>query len=302
MNRGRATLRASAVAPGTCGELCQGIFQGIHSMVTCPIDMYSVATVELLEGERGVSGPTDSPKAKRAVQATLDYLQGTSLEAHLSLKSALPRGKGMASSTTDVAASIVATASALGRELAPGQIAEIALNIEPSDGIMFPGIALFDHVAGRVARTLGPAPPLRILVLDFGGEVDTGEFNRACRWDVLKRLEPETEQAVSLIKKGIKYGDIGLIGRGATLSAVANQQVLPTPHLEAVLELSQHVRAVGVNVAHSGTVIGILLPDDAMVAKQAAGLAFECLPELESMLCQRVIGGGVKVLRRESPR
>ena len=300
MNRSQASLRASAVAPGTCGELCQGMSQGIHCMVTCPIDMYSVATVELLEGERGVSGPTDSPKAQQAVQATLDYLQETSLHADLSLRSLLPRGKGMASSTADVAASIVATASALGWELTPGQIAEIALSVEPSDGIMFAGITLFDHVAGRVARTLGPAPPLRVLVLDFGGEVDTGEFNRACRWDILKRLEPETEHAVGLIKEGIRCGDIGRIGRGATLSAVANQQVLPTPHLEAVLELCQHVGAVGVNVAHSGTVIGMLLPDDEMVAKQAASSACECLPDLESMLCQRVVGGGVKVLRRES--
>ena len=297
--KGRAFVGRQHLHPGTCGELCQGMFQGIHCMVTCPIDMYSIATVELFRGGGGVSGPADCPKALRAVQATLEYLRETSLQADLFLRSPLPRGKGMASSTADVAASIVAAASALGRELAPGQIAEIALSVEPSDGIMFPGITLFDHVAGRVARTLGPAPPLRILVLDFGGEVDTEEFNRACRWDMLKRLEPETEQAVGLIKEGIRYGDIGLIGRGATLSATANQQVLPTPYLESVLELSQHVGAVGVNAAHSGTVVGMLLPEDEMVAKQAASLACGACRIWSRMLCQRVVGGGVKVLQRE---
>ena len=102
MNRGQSIRRASAVAPGTCGELCQGMFQGIYCMVTCPIDMYSIATVEVSGGEGGVSGPADCPKGERAVQATLDYLREPSLEAHLSLKTALPRGKGMASSTADV--------------------------------------------------------------------------------------------------------------------------------------------------------------------------------------------------------
>ena len=134
-------------------------------------------------------------------------------------------------------------------------------------------------------------------MLDFGGEVDTSEFNRVCRRDLLKRLEPETEQALGLIKNGIRYGDIGFIGRGATLSAIANQQILPTPHLESVLELSQQVGAVGVNVAHSGTVIGMLLPDNEMVARRAASSAWECLPGLELMLCQRVVGGGIQVLQ-----
>ena len=126
------------MAPGTCGELAQGMLDGILCMVTCPIDVYSTATVELSPGESGISAPADSPKARRAVSATLDYLGAAGMEARLSLDSRLPRGKGMASSTADVAASITATGAALGRELSPAQVAEIALGVEPSDGVMFP--------------------------------------------------------------------------------------------------------------------------------------------------------------------
>ena len=297
MSRMQATMKASAAAPGTCGELCQGLVDGVVCMVTCPIDMYSVATVELFPSDGEVSGPADSPKTRRAVRATLDYLQEDALAASLSLDSSLPRGKGMASSTADVAAAIVATASALGRELAPERISEIALGVEPSDGIMFPGIALVDHRAGRVARTLGPPPPMRILVLDFGGALDTVEFNRVDRKDILKRTESDTARAVCLIEEGIKCRDIARIGKGATLSAIANQQVLFKPGLEAALELSQSVGALGMNVAHSGTVIGILLPDDGSIAGQAASLAWERLHGLESVRCQRVVGGGVTVSR-----
>ena len=269
------------------------MLHGIHCMFTCPIDVYSVATVELSPGEGGVSGPKDSSKAREAVRATLDYLAGDAEEAVLRLDSPLPRGKGMASSTADVAAAIVATASALGRGLSPTQIAEIALTVEPSDGIMFPDIALFDHRAGRIARTLGPPPSMRIVILDFGGSVDTEDFNRVDREDTLRQLEPDITQAVRLIEEGIRRADPARIGRGATLSALVHQQVLFKPHLEAVLELSEQLGAVGINVAHSGTVIGLLLPDEPQLAKRAASLALRQLPDLESVLCSRIVGGGV---------
>ena len=292
--------RASASAPGTCGELAQGMLDGILCMVTCPIDMRSVATVELWPGHpvipdfAGIHGPEDSPKARRAARATLDYLGAGDMQGRLWLDSPLPRGKGMASSTADVAAAIVATATAMGRELSPEQVAEIALGVEPSDGVMFPHVAVFDHREGRIARSLGQPPLMRVLILDFGGSVDTQEFNRADRDEVLKGLGPRMAEAVSLIEDGILRGDPLRIGRGSTVSAIANQQVLFNPHLEPVLDLSRGAGAVGVNVAHSGTVIGMLFPEDGALVERAAATAWQQLPGLQSALRCRLVGGGVK--------
>lgn len=292
------TRRASAYAPGTCGELAQGMLDGILCMVTCPIDMYSVATVELspiaVSSQTEISAPAGSPKAGQAARATLDYLGVAGMDGRLWLDSSLPRGKGMASSTADVAAAIVA-AAAMGRELSPLQVAEIALAVEPSDGVMYPHVAIFDHREGRIARTLGQPPPMRVLILDFGGSVDTLEFNRADRDNVLQRLAPKMAEAVSLIEDGISRGDPLRIGQGATLSARANQQVLFNPDLEQALELSRRVGAVGVNVAHSGAVIGMLFRDDAPAVEKAAALACQQLPGLESALQRRIVGGGVRL-------
>lgn len=77
--------------------------------------------------------------------------------------------KGMASSTAEVAASIEATALALGKEINKSDVARIALSIEPTDGCFFPGIVLFDHREGKLYESLGNPPPLDTLVLDFGG-------------------------------------------------------------------------------------------------------------------------------------
>ncbi|CAI8027015.1 L-threonine kinase [Geodia barretti] len=271
------------------------MLDGILCMVTCPIDMCSTATVELSSGEGAISAPEDSPKASRAVRETLQHLGESGVDAHLFLDSGIPRGKGMASSTADVSAAIVATASAAGHELAPAQIAKIALGIEPSDGVMFPLIVIFDHREGRTLQPLGQPPPMRVLVLDFGGEVDTVEFNSACRESTLRLLEPRMLESVSLIEAGMRQGDISLIGKGATISSVANQEILFNPNLEAVIDLSAEVGAVGVNVAHSGTVIGMLFRDDVALVEKATDLArlrFGCL---ETVLHCRVTGGGVRL-------
>ena len=293
MPAARTVRRATSSAPGTCGELAQGMLDGVVCMVTCPIDLRSTATVQLSPGDGVVQAPSDSPKAKLAVQATLTVLGEAKTDARLHLDSPLPRGKGMASSTADVSAAIAATASAAGRELAPEQIAEIALAIEPSDGVMFPGIVLFDHRKGRVSRVLGPPPPMYVVVLDFGGSVDTQEFNLADRDHVLRGMEQEMEKAVALIEQGIRDYDPVSVGQGATLSAVANQNVLFNPQLEAVRKFAEESGAVGVNVAHSGTVIGMLFGNGLSAAEKAATLAPERLCGLESTTCRSLVGGGV---------
>ena len=286
--------RASASAPGTCGEFAQGMLDGTLCMVTCPVDLYSTATVEISPGGGTVSGPCNSSKARQAVLATLEFLGQTEADARLWLDSPLPRGKGMGSSSADVSAAIVATATAAGVELSPHHIAEISLSVEPSDGVMLPGVAVFDHRGGIISRTLGQPPPMRVVVLDFGGSVDTLEFNRAQHHAVLEKLAPRMAEAVSLIEDGIIRGDPLRIGRGATISAQANQQVLFNPHLDIALKFSRQVGAVGVNVAHSGTVIGLLFGGNGGLADKAAARAMRELPGLEAAMCRRVVGGGVQ--------
>lgn len=266
---------------------------GRHFLVTCPIDMYSSAQVAVTTGAGRISGPADSPKARNAVKLTLAHFRQSGMDARLRLSGALPRGKGMASSSADVCAAIVATAMALGREITPLETARIALQVEPSDGIMFPRIAMFDHRNGSLARVLGQPPPMRVMALDFGGRVDTLAFNDVNREKILMRLEQRLQESLSCITTGIENGDPEAIARGATISALANQEILFKPQLEAVIELAPKVGAAGVNVAHSGTVIGMLFPDADADLDSAVALAREKLPGLKQTFLCRVVGGGV---------
>lgn len=262
--------------------------------MSCPIDMYATATVAISRGSGQVFAPVHAPKASRAVALTLERFGRADVDASLRLSSPLPRGKGMASSTADVAAAIAATGAALGYkdELTPEEIGRLALSVEPSDGLMLPGISLFDHRNGAVARTLGPAPPMRVVVLDFGGNVDTLAFNNIDREDMLRRLQPTFEEALALIVGGIERCRPQDVAAGATLSAVANQRALYKPQLESVMRLADDLGALGVNVAHSGAVLGMLFEDDPAMAERAASQVRERLPGIRQVYNRRVVNGG----------
>ena len=288
------TGRASARAPGVCGELVQGMLDGHHFLVTCPIDFYSRVTVEIHDNGAGVSGPEDCPKSRAAVAATLQRLGQPNLGAGLKIGNPIPRSKGMGSSSADVAAAITATGLALGQELTPQIVAELALSVEPSDGVMFPGIVLFDHRDGQIFEDLGPPPPMEIVALDFGGSVDTLEFNRVDRRSQWQSLSSETEKALELVRRGIQNRDPALVGQGATISAEAGQQVLEKPQLSRVKTFVQTVGAVGVCVAHSGTVIGVLLDARQRRGKSTFRQARETFPEAEAVHHFRMMSGGVQ--------
>jgi len=287
-----------ARAPGTCGELVQGKLDGTNLLVTCPVDLYSVVTVQL--NKTGNIVVTDNlPKVKLAVERTLQFFGKTGYGAEVTVFSQIPRGKGMASSTADIAAACAAAAKGLDIEISDWDIAGIALSIEPTDGLMFPGITVFDHIGGRAARVLGPAPEMEILIVDLGGTVDTVGFNAKMDLDILNMAkENKIALAMEKIEKGLAVGNCQLIGQAATESAYANQQMLPKPDLERVIDICRMTGGLGVNVAHSGTVIGVLFDAGSGLADQAMDIfsaeGFNIFKKA------RIINGGIDVLEERA--
>ena len=289
-------LLGSAIvrAPGVCGELAQGVIEGIHFLVTCPVDFYSRVKVDIYSDGPGVEAPQDCEKAAAAVRRTLFHLKNAKARAKLTINNPIPRGKGMASSSADLAAAIAATGLALGEEISPYQIAQIALSIEPTDGIMIPGVALFDHRAGIIRESLGPPPPMEIVALDLGGTVDTVQFNMVDRFQRWQSVDEQTGEALRLLRRGIEEQDPALVGRGASISAEASQTVLAKPRLAEVKEFAESVGAVGVNVGHSGTIMGVLLDARERRGKSTYHKALSAFPDAESVYHFRFLGGGVQ--------
>ena len=99
---------------------------------------------------------------------------------------------------------------------------------------------------------------------------------------------------MELVRQGIKEVDPKKLGRGATISAEANQRVLHKPQLPDVLRFAQSLDAAGVTVGHSGTIIGVLLDARERRSKSVFRQAKESFPNAEAVLHFRLLGGGVQ--------
>lgn len=241
----------SVKIPGSCGELVQGMIDDTPFLVTCPISMYAKASITKYFSYLPY-------KARLARNRTLDYLNKKSY-AKFCLTTELLTGKGMASSSADIASICQLTALSCKSKLNQDEISRIATTIEPTDGVFCKGIVRYDHLNGTVLENLGLAPHIKILMFDCGGKVDTLSFNKR---NDLKRLYQENEsvikEALDYLRKGFREKNNKYIGKACVMSAYANQKILYKKQLDDIMLISENCGAIGVNVAHSGTVIGVL--------------------------------------------
>lgn len=251
------------VAPGSFGELLQGALNNEleHFLVTLPIKCYSLAEFVPIEDWLDVEVIPQSKIKSLALAQKYLQLFGLQSGGQLFIKSDLPEGKGLASSTADLVATARALASHFQRPLSQDLLLDLLRDVEPSDGIMYPTPTVFYHRQVRLGSLLGDLPPLTILAIDEGGTIDTIEYNQN-----LPAFSPaeKKEYGTCLDKmvRAFREHDLMALGEVSTRSATLNQQRCPKRFYAAVLEICQKVRGLGVIVTHSGPCIGILLSQD----------------------------------------
>ncbi|GAB6137035.1 GHMP family kinase ATP-binding protein [Halanaerobaculum tunisiense] len=290
------TKKVTVKVPGTCGELMQGIIAGVNLLISCPVDLYSYVTVMKDNSLSDIRINQQAEKTVLAIEKTLEYFNHQHIGLQVNLQSDLLLGKGMASSTADITASIIATMIILGQEVDIELVKEIAISIEPTDSCFLSGIVAFNHLQAQHLSNLGQIKPLPLLIFDIGGEVDTLEFN--AREDLTKlklQKEKKVRQAYQLISRGLKTGDMRLVGQGATISSLANQSLLYKPQLEGLIKLARYEEDIlGVNIAHSGTLVGVILASQEKSESVLAKIRNK-LPSLEYITETRLINGGYQI-------
>lgn len=267
------------------GEILQGVFGGgdgrLHrGLISLPCPLFGcTATFWPRCGKDIITRPHGRDKARRAAQLTLRRLGLPGAGGELTLESTVPVGHGYGSSTADVVAAIRATAAAARTRLRPETIAALAVAAEiASDPLAFDELpVLFAQREGRVLAPLGAAlPPLIVVGCDVAPDrtVDT-LLTAPARYD---SDEIETFRVLSgLAAHAIASGDARLLGRAATASARISQRRLPKPHFDALMALADETGACGVQVAHSGTLAGLLFDGRERAASRRAADAAQRL-------------------------
>ena len=218
---------------GSCGEFLQGFFNGEPILITCPIEKFTTVTIS--DEFSGVEGLGE--KSLAMLKKFDDFKFGIRLETEL------PRGKGMASSSADLAAVAKAVALSLQKNISDEEIAKLAASIEPTDGIFFNGVVAMNPVTGKFLKNISVPEKYAVAIFDYGGEVDTVKFNRRSNFQI-----PALDDVLNfeMVEK----------------SALANQEILYKKFLAEIISYAKNIGAVTVNVAHSGTVIGIFFHND----------------------------------------
>ena len=255
-----------AEAIGHHGELVQGLFEDDgaqlrRALVSLPCrQLRSKARFVANDADQVVVLPASREKARRAAQLTLCAFGRHAAGGDLVIDSNIPLGRGMGSSTADVLASILAVLNCLKIDAASDEVMRLAVSAETAcDSTLFKQQAvLFAHRDGIVLEAFRkPLPPIDFISIDTTPNmtVDTLEFAPA-RYD---HLEIETFRPLrSLLRTAIKNGDTGMLGRVATASARINERFLPKPRLTEIEAIGDRFGAIGVQVAHSGTVVGLM--------------------------------------------
>ncbi|PRW63672.1 GHMP family kinase ATP-binding protein [Actinopolyspora mortivallis] len=259
------------------GELLQGVFRDserrlCRGLVTLPVFGPGVNAEFLPEPDTSpeslrVEPDTKTKAAAAAVLACAEcarHARSAPCGGRIRLTSTVPLGVGMGSSTSDVIAVVRAVAAGFGVSLPWHTIAAIAVRAEgASDPLMLEDSALlFAQREGRVLERFGRGLPRMVVVgcLTGGGStVDTLRLPSCGQREEDVRL---FQRLRGLLRRAVAESDVELLGRVSTESARHNQRVLPKPELEILERIAGRVGAVGVQVAHSGNVAGLLFDPD----------------------------------------
>ena len=252
-------MKSYGICPASCGEFVQGILDNEEYLSSYAIDMFSVASLE----EKKEDINLGSKKSRKAIEKVFEKFNipiEESKNISLDLKSNIPIGKGMASSTADIGATIKATLSILNKKLNDEEISLIASEIEPTDSIILYKNSIFNPINGSVKKYLSSFDNGRVIIMELK-EILENRIIRSNPNYLNIKLENKSiiKKSFNLLEKGLKNNDLKLIGEACTLSSLANENIHKKPYLNEIIEISQNMNAYGVNIAHSGTVIGILI-------------------------------------------
>ncbi|MEV1025580.1 hypothetical protein [Streptomyces sp. NPDC050264] len=251
---------------GHHGEILQGVFEHggrlRRALITLPCPLYESHAVFEPADSTGITlADPWRTKARRAAELTLRSLGGVPAGGTLTLTSNIPPSRGFGSSTADVVATIGAVHDAAGRRPGPARYAALAVAAETaSDALMYAHrTVLFAHREGTVVEDMG-GPLMPLTVVGFGTSAhglgtDTLVLApaRYSVWEI-QAFRP----LLGSLRRALRTGDVALLGRVATASALINQRHLPVPGFSDLLAVAEAAGAAGLQVAHSGDVAGLL--------------------------------------------
>ena len=249
------------------GEIVQGrLTNGEDFLVTLPIDLWS--TCELIC--KPIKGPLviecDFEKSRSLLYNIVEELGiKDCLHIECVFTRNIPIGKGLSSSTADMLAALRAIQEVFGLLIKESFISRLFATIEPHDGVHYNSSVAYNHRKGILLSNYEYIPKYVIIAVDNGGAVDTIQYNQEIIFSELQK-EAFDQLYIDLQIAFDQKNDL-LIAKCATRSAHLYSERSSSLFVRASLAEIANFSAIGMVVAHSGTCVGFLYPDDISFAE-----------------------------------
>lgn len=275
----------SGVCHGTLGELFQGPLGGYGTdhiaLVSLPIDRYSWVhfTPAVRTGGRVRAASTATHpcgrKSAKAVRLFLHRYGRTLPPGEWTTHTELDTGKGMASSTADVVATLRCLQQLFGIAHDERVVREILSQIERGDSVFLEEYALYFSGRHEVAHRLGRGFGFHLAYIQEPGTVTTeSDTVTDSLLRLYRRHSDEYQRCLRQLLKAFDASDAAAVAQAATESALLSQQALPKAHFETLLAHRLDLGAAGIVVAHTGTLLGYLFTHRPSPARRSELAAF----------------------------
>lgn len=269
------------------GEIMQGEFYGkdklFHrALITLPCSLfYSEAQFVPNPGNQFICSAPEKWKAIKAAKLVMNKFNCKYKEGTLVINSNIPVSWGLGSSTCDVITSIYAVANSNKIALSKNEVARLAIETEvASDSTMFSNeIILFAQREGIILEIFDcNFPPL--IILGFNSDPDLKGVD-TLSIPTIRYSDDERNtfsKLLSTFRIALKNQDPRLLAKVSTMSAIINQRYLPKPFFKEIKSIAENYCALGIQISHSGNVMGILF--DGLQSIDKVGHAKKALKEL----------------------
>ena len=283
------------ICPASCGEYIQGQLETGEFLSSYCVSLFSKALIK--DKINSSNKLTIYPKTIKAMKKTFEYFDEKKALEKVSLEmiSNIPRSKGMASSSADIGAVIGASCAYLGIDISSDLASKIAAEIEPTDSIFYKRLVAMNPLTGDLVDDIGTIKGVKTLILEPNAKVNTKDVRKNENYSDFKAASIDAYKIIlSEFRKAVKIKDLKALGKVVNKSSILNDSLLPKPYLKEIMDIAMKLGAYGVNVAHSGSVLGILLDvnDSAHLYKEEI-IKNNLSKYFGRMYCLPVIEGGI---------
>jgi uncharacterized protein involved in propanediol utilization len=250
---------------GKVGEWLQGVDdEGVPVVCALAVNSSPFRTVTSIEPAASLTvlinpdAPADSAKVQKAIkELASSYGFIDDCTCRVTISGSPPRGKGLGSSSIDIASALLAIANQRELRISAAELFKLMCRVERSDYLFDPKLIVAANPRDGSCSVVAHAPKCRILAWDTDPAAVVAT-EAVLHLDLARRsFSAEYQELSGMIKSG---ETVGLL-LAATRSAELNDRILPKTGFAAAKKLVNDLRNIGLIAAHSGTILGFVLPE-----------------------------------------